>query len=236
MMHALIVDDEPYAREELEALLLETGEFDIVGSCGNVLEGLREIRKEMPEVLFLDIQMNNVGGFELLSMIDPDIMPRVVFVTAFDEYAVQAFEKDAIDYLVKPVRKNRLAKTVRKLKENLDKGKRPVYATPDIQKIPCVLIDRIKLISPAEVDCVRSDLAGVHVVCSKGEFFTELTLKVLEDKTDLFRCHKQFLVNLKGIDEIVFRESSLAEVRMKTGLMVPVGRRFLQKLKDALGI
>ncbi|MGA3093299.1 MAG: two-component system response regulator BtsR [Terriglobales bacterium] len=236
MMHALIVDDEPYAREELEALLLETGEFDIVGSCGNVLEGLREIRKEMPEVLFLDIQMNNVGGFELLSMIDPDIMPRVVFVTAFDEYAVQAFEKDAIDYLVKPVRKNRLAKTVRKLKENLDKGKRPVYATPDIQKIPCVLIDRIKLISPAEVDYVRSDASGVHVVCSKGEFFTELTLKVLEDKTDLFRCHKQFLVNLKGIDEIVFRESPFAEVKMKTGLMVPVGRRFLQRLKDRLGI
>ncbi|MGA3093615.1 MAG: two-component system response regulator BtsR [Terriglobales bacterium] len=236
MMRALIVDDEPYAREELEALLLETGEFVVVGSCANVLEALREVRKEMPEVLFLDIQMNNVSGFELLSMIDPEIMPRVVFVTAFDEYAVQAFERDALDYLVKPVRKNRLAKTVRKLKENLDKGKRPVYATPDIQKIPCVLIDRIKLISPAEVDCVRSDLAGVHVVCSKGEFFTELTLKVLEDKTDLFRCHKQFLVNLKGIDEIVFRESSLAEVRMKTGLMVPVGRRFLQKLKDALGI
>ncbi len=236
MMRALIVDDEPHAREELEALLLETGEFAVVGRSANVVEAIRELRKELPDVLFLDIQLNNMSGFELLSMIDSDIMPRVVFVTAFDEYAVRAFEEDAVDYLVKPVRKSRLANTVRKLKESLDKGKRPVYATPDIQKIPCVLIDRIKLISPAEVACVRSDLTGVHVVCPEGEVFTELTLKVLEDKTDLFRCHKQFLVNLSGIDEIVSRENALTHVRMKTGLTVPVGRRFLKKLKDRLGI
>ncbi len=235
MIRALIVDDESFACDELEALLLETGKFVVLSKCANVLDALREIRKALPQVLFLDIQMNPVSGFELLSMIDPEVMPRVVFVTAYDEYAVQAFEKDALDYLVKPVRKERLAKTIRKLQETLGNGSRPVYPTPNIQNIPCVLIDRIKLIPPAEVEYVHSDIAGVHVVCPKGEFFTELTLKVLEDKTDLFRCHKQFLVNLKGIDEIAIHDNH-AEVKMKTGCAVPVGRKFLYALKERLGI
>lgn len=233
MMRALIVDDELHAREELEALLLETGEFAVVGKCANVVEALREVRKQSPEVLFLDIQMPTVSGFELLSMIDQEIMPHVVFVTAYDEYAVKAFEKDALDYLVKPVERDRLAKTVRKLKELND---RPAYVTPEIRNIPCVMTNRIKLIGISEVDYVRSDLAGVYVVSAKGEFFTELTLKVLEEKTNLFRCHKQFLVSLEHVDEILLQENLLAEIKMKSGSRVPVSRRFLKKLKETLGI
>ena len=82
----------------------------MVGSCGNAMEALREVRKLTPEVMFLDIQMPAVSGFELLSMIDQEIMPSVVFVTAYDEFAVKAFEEEALDYLVKPVEKQRLAK------------------------------------------------------------------------------------------------------------------------------
>jgi len=236
MIRALIVDDEVHAREELKSLLQETGEFIVVGACANVLDALREIRREAPEVLFVDVQMPSVSGFELLSMIDPDIMPFIVFVTAYDEYAVKAFEEDALDYLVKPVEKHRLAKTVRKLKENLTRGDHPVYAAPEIRSIPCVMTNRIKLIGTSEVDCVRSDPAGVYVVCPKGEFFTELTLKVLEDKTNLVRCHKQYLVNLDRVDEIVLQENLLAEIKMKSGLAVPVSRRFLKKLKETLGL
>ncbi len=236
MIRALIVDDEVHAREELKSLLQETGEFAVVGACSNVLDALREIRQEAPEVLFLDVQMPSVSGFELLSMIDPDMMPSIVFVTAYDEYAVKAFEEDALDYLVKPVEKERLAKTVRKLKENLTRGDHPVYTAPEIRNIPCVMTNRIKLIGTSEVDFVRSDPAGVYVVCAKGEFFTELTLKVLEDKTNLVRCHKQYLVNLDRVDEIVLQENLLAEIKMKSGLAVPVSRRFLKKLKETLGI
>jgi two-component system LytT family response regulator len=236
MMRALIVDDELPAREELQALLQESGEFAVVGSCGNAMEALREVRKLTPEVMFLDIQMPAVSGFELLSMIDQEIMPSVVFVTAYDEFAVKAFEEEALDYLVKPVEKQRLAKTVRKLKEAETTGQHPVYATPAIQNIPCVMTNRIKLIGIAEVDYVRSDPAGVSVICPKGEFFTELTLRVLENKTNLVRCHKQFLVNLDHVDEILLQENLLARIKMKSGATVPVSRRFLKRLKERIGI
>lgn len=236
MMRALIVDDELHPREELQALLEETGEFVVVGSCGNAPEALREIRRLEPNVLFLDIQMPVVSGFELLSMIDEEIMPLVVFVTAYDDFAVKAFEENAFDYLLKPVQKERLAKTARKLKKNLVEGNRPVYAGPEIHNIPCVMTNRIKLIGTSEVDYVRSDMTGVYVVGPKGEFFTELTLRVLENKTKLVRCHKQFLINLDRIDEILLHDNLLAEIKTKSGSSVPVSRRFLKKLKEMLGI
>jgi two-component system LytT family response regulator len=235
MMRALIVDDELHAREELEALLQETGEFVVVGQCGNAIEALREIRQQKPEVLFLDIQMPTINGFELLSMIDQEILPATVFVTAFDEYAVKAFEENALDYLVKPVETDRLAKTIRKLKKNLGQGIRPVYASPEIRSIPCITTHRIKLIGIGEVEFVRSDLAGVYVVSPKGEFFTELTLAVLEQKTKLVRCHKQFLINIERIDEILLEDSNYPRIRTTSGATVPVSRRYFRRLKELLG-
>lgn len=236
MMRALIVDDEVHAREELEALLLETGEFQIAGKCANALEALKAIKRERPEVLFLDIQMPVVNGFELLSMIDEEIMPNVVFITAYDEYALKAFEESALDYVLKPIEKERLAKTVHRLKKTLGEGSRPDYARPEIRRIPCVIANRIKLISTAEVEFVRSDLAGVYVVCPGGEFYTELTLKVLETRAGFVRCHKQYLVNIDHVDEIVLQDNLLAQMQLKSGRCIPVSRRYLKKIKEELGL
>jgi len=97
MIRALIVDDEIHAREELEALLEETGSFSVVGKCANAIETLQAIKRDKPEVLFLDIQMPGISGLELLSMIDEEHMPVVVFVTAYDEYALRAFDENAVD-------------------------------------------------------------------------------------------------------------------------------------------
>lgn len=236
MMRALIVDDEVHAREELEALLLETGEFQIAGKCANALEALKAIKRERPEVLFLDIQMPVVNGFELLSMIDEEIMPNVVFITAYDEYALKAFEESALDYVLKPIEKERLAKTVHRLKKTLGEGSHPDYARPEIRRIPCVIANRIKLISAAEVEYVRSDLAGVYVVCPGGEFYTELTLKVLETRAGFVRCHKQYLVNIDHVDEIVLQDNLLAQMQLKSGRCIPVSRRYLKKIKEELGL
>ena len=231
MMRALIVDDEIHSRDELEALLLETGEFTILGKCSNALEALQAMKRERPDALFLDVQMPVINGFELLGMIDESLMPNVVFVTAYDEYALKAFEENTLDYLLKPVEKGRLAKTVRKLRRALNAGEKPVYSSQDIKKIPCVLSSRIKLISTAEVDYVRSNEAGVYVVCPTGEYFTDLTLKVLENKTNLVRCHKQYLVNIDRIDEIILHENMLAEIKTKSGRTIPVSRRHLKELR-----
>jgi len=236
MMRALIVDDEVHAREELQALLEETGEFHIVGNCANAFEALKAIKRVRPEVLFLDIQMPILSGFELVSMIDEEVMPIVIFVTAYDEYAVKAFEENALDYLLKPLEKQRLAKTVHKLKRMLGEGTRPAYEGPEIKRIPCVSSNRIKLIDISDVEYVRSDIAGVYVVCSYGEFYTELTLKVLEARTNLIRCHKQYLANIDRVDEIILHENLLADMQMKSGRSIPFSRRYLKKMKVQLGL
>ncbi len=236
MIRTIIVDDELHAREELAALLRELGGFEIVASCTNALEAIKVIHRERPALLFLDIQMPVLGGFELLSMIDEEVMPHVVFVTAYDEYALKAFEENALDYLLKPVEIERLAKTVEKIRRSISQGTQPAYETPEISRIPCLSAHRIKLIDPAEVEHVRSDLSGVHVVCAQGSFYTELTLKVLEARTGLLRCHKQYLVNVEQIDEIALLENGAGEIKTRLGNALPVSRRYLKLLKETLGI
>ena len=110
MIRTLIVDDEPYAREELAELLASDPDIEILGMAGNAIEALGLIQQLKPDVVFLDIQMPKLSGMELVAMLDP--LPRIVFVTAFDDYAIQAFEENAFDYLLKPVEPARLAKTL----------------------------------------------------------------------------------------------------------------------------
>jgi two-component system LytT family response regulator len=237
MLRAVVVDDELLAREELAALLEETGEVVLVGSCANAIQAIRTIKGTRPDVVFLDIQMPKLDGMKMLSMIDPEIMPSVIFVTATDDRAIEAFEENAVDYLLKPVQPERLARSLERLKRFLGEGQRPSYPSPAIDRIPCMGSQSIKLIDTAEVEFVRSSETGIHVVTSKGEFLTELTLTVLEAKAEqLVRCHKQYLVNVLQIDEIIRQDSASALLKTKSGKHVPVSRRFLVHLKSLLGI
>lgn len=235
-MRALIVDDEVHARDELEALLEEVGELQVVGKCANALEALQAIKREKPGVIFLDIQMPVIGGFELLSMMDEETMPRVVFVTAYDEYALKAFEENALDYLLKPVEKPRLAKTIQRLRKTTASADRPSLPLVEIKRIPCMSVNRIKLVPALEVEYARSDIAGVYIVTAQGELYTDLTLKVLEKRAAFVRCHKQFLVNMDQVDEIVLSENSAAMITTRSGRAVPVSRRYLRKMKEILGL
>jgi two-component system, LytTR family, response regulator len=235
-MRAIVVDDEVHARKALTGLLAGTGELEVVASCGNAVEALRAIKAEQPDVLFLDIQLPRVNGFQLLSMIDEALMPRVVFVTAFDEFAVKAFEESAVDYLLKPVQRDRLARTVEKLRRSAGQGTRPVYDSPPLERIPCTGPNSIRLVDVAEVEQVRCTDAGVYLITPKGEFLTDLTLQVLERKTDLERCHRQCLVNVRQIEEIRRPAPRSAVLRMRSGREVPVSRRYFVKLKQRLGL
>jgi len=155
----------------------------------------------------------------------------------YDEYALTAFDQDALGYLLKPVDPVRLARAIDRIKRFLGEGHRPSTVLPAIARIPCLAGQNIKLIDTAEVECVRSSEAGVHVVTARGEFLTELTLTVLEAKGDnLVRCHKQFLVNLAHIDEINRQDPTAAFIKTRSGRQVPVSRRFLAPLKERLGI
>jgi two-component system LytT family response regulator len=236
VIRALIVDDEPHARAELESLLDETGTFEVVGRCGDAVEAVRAIRRERPDVVFLDIQMPAISGFELLSMIDDEELPEIVFVTAHDEHALRAFEERAIDYLLKPVARERLAKTVDRLRRPHAAANAAALPRSPIRRIPCLAGKAIKLVDLADIELVRSSEAGVYVVTARGELFTELTLRVLEERAGLVRCHKQFLVHIDHVDEIRPLEDGAATIRTRSGKEAPVSRRFLAKLRERLEI
>ena len=236
MLTALIIDDEPLARDELRALIAVDEGIEIVGEAGNAIEAMSAIHRWHPDVIFLDIQMPKINGLELAAMLDPDSMPHIVFVTAFDEFAVRAFEEHAFDYLLKPVEASRLAKTL----ERLHKARLPqniAALTPELTQLPCHGHNRICLMPIAEVEYASSKLSGVYLVGQDGqERFTVLTLKTLEQRTPLLRCHRQYLINSQRIAEIQFAENGAAEIITRSGLSVPVSRRYLKALKDALGI
>lgn len=237
MLSALVIDDELFAREELMELLAETGEISVIGEASNAIEGLKKINQLKPDVVFLDIQMPQVTGIELLGMLDPDTMPKVVFVTAYDEFAIQAFEDNAFDYLLKPVDTQRLEKTVQRLlKTQPNNGQQIAAIAPQcLDQIPCIGLNRIVIIPTADVEFAYTDISGVHVQTHEQKATSQLTLKVLEEKTPLVRCHRQFLINVKAIKEIKLLENGLAEIVTTSDHPIPVSRRYLKTLKERLG-
>lgn len=233
---ALIIDDEPYAREELRYILEKTDELEIIAEGANAVDGVRLINELRPDVIFLDIDMPVLNGFEMLSMVDRSLMPYVIFVTAYDQYALKAFEEKALDYILKPVEPERLAKTLDRVIKTLSEGNKPVMEQPPLTRIPCSLKNTIKLIDMSDVESVSSDMTGVHVATSSGEYLTDLTLKVLETRTDLFRCHRQYLVNISRIDRININDNLSASISTRSGREIPVSRRFLKSLKETVGL
>lgn len=236
MMTALVVDDELHARRALEALLAGTGAFRLLPSCATAIEALHAIKAAAPDVVFLDVQMPQVNGFQLLAMLDPERVPAVVFVTAYDEFAVEAFERSAVDYLLKPVERERLAKTVERLRRSAGAAARPAWETPALERIPCTGQRGIRLVNVADVEHVRCGIAGVYVITASGEFLTEVTLQVLEAKTPLARCHRQHLVNIDRIEEILRPEPRAAVLRLTSGATIPVSRRYFPRLRERLGL
>jgi two-component system LytT family response regulator len=236
MLTALIIDDEAPSREELRALLEAEADIEVLGECSNAIEGLAAIHRLRPQVVFLDIQMPRLSGLEMASLIDPAAMPHIVFVTAFDEHALKAFEEHASDYLLKPIEPQRLAKTLNWLRT----GGRPsstlpaLTSTEQLRQIPCISRSKIYLLSLAEVEYVHTDIAGVQVVSAERNGVTELTLKTLQERTPLLRCHRQYLVNSDQIAEIELLDNGAAEILTRSGKRVPVSRRYLREMKDRL--
>ncbi|OBT07286.1 two-component system response regulator YehT [Vibrio sp. UCD-FRSSP16_10] len=239
MLRALVVDDELFAREELSELLEQTLHIEVIDQASNAIQALQKINTLKPDVVFLDIHMPQVSGIELLSMLDPDTMPAVVFVTAYDKYALQAFEDNAFDYLLKPIDPQRLNKTVCRLKKLFNKDKINVdYAaiTPNnLEQVPCCGHNRIMLIPVDSIEVAYSDFSGVNIQTSEHTTSSQLTLKVLEEKTPLIRCHRQYLVSPKAIREIRLLDQGLAEIITLNGHQAPVSRRYLKVLKEKLG-
>ncbi len=239
MLRVLIVDDEPLARENLRVLLQDESDIEILGECANAIEAIGAVHRLRPDILFLDIQMPRISGLEMVSMLDPEQRPWIVFLTAFDEYALQAFEEHAFDYLLKPIEAARLEKTLNRLRHSRQAQElsRLPGGEPPLKFIPCSGQNRIWLLPIDDVAYVSSRAGGVWVASKEGkEGATELTLRTLEERTSLLRSHRQYLVNMAHLQEIRLEENGLAELRLRNGQSVPVSRRYLKTLKEALGL
>ena len=237
MLTALIIDDETPSREELKALLATAHDIEIVGECSNAVEGISAIHRLHPDVIFLDIQMPRISGLEMIGMIEASALPRIVFVTAHDEHALKAFEEHAADYLLKPIDPQRLTRTLDWLRSGAHNPRRILAGTDNnLQQIPCLARNRILLIPLDEVDYIHTDISGIRVVGENREGVTDLTLKLLQERTPLMRCHRQYLVNPARINEIELMDNGAAEIVMRNGRRVPVSRRHLREIKDRLFI
>ena len=231
MIRTLIVDDEPHALDDLKGKIGEDNGFEIVATCANAFEAIREINRLTPDVVFLDIKMPKISGIEMLSMLDKETMPRIVFVTAFGEYAIEAFRENAIDFLLKPVDQERLDITLARLKQNHQPQPEVCHTlATDLKFIPCYRGSQYFLINHKEVvHLFSSPTTGVHLITADAEqeFHTNLGLKVFEDNSPLLRCHRQHMVNPDYIKLIERLDNGLGRIHLTGDHVVPVSRNYM---------
>ena len=238
-MKAFVVDDEPLAREELIERLRPHTDIEIIGEYANAIECLKALSQTRPDVLFLDIEMPQITGLEMANMLDKSNAPEIIFVTAYDEFALAAFEQNAVDYLLKPVEQERLNKSIERLRARLPSQQAnfgAILQDEPLKLIPCYLNNRVKLLRQQDIEYAYSDLSGVHIVTDEGTNHTQITLKVLEEKSPLIRCHRQYLVNTEAIKEIAIEDNGGATLFTHSGAQLPVSRRYFKAIKQHFGL
>lgn len=243
-MRVLIVDDEPPARDRLRQLLDDTGAHEIVGEAGNGREALEVAQRENPDVVLLDIRMPGMDGIETARHLNQgEAPPAVVFTTAYDEYAIEAFEANAIGYVLKPVRRERLEQALtqaaRLTREMLgDIGQQPGLSST--RKHLCArLHDELKLIPVTDVHYFVADQKYVSVVHSEGRDLIEDSLKSLENEFEdrFVRIHRGAVVAIEAIDALKKEEDGRTRVmlRVDTGDdELTVSRRHVANVKRRL--
>jgi two-component system LytT family response regulator len=244
MKKILIIDDEPLARLVVREYLEDYPDIEIVAECNDGFEGAKAIAAFKPDLIFLDIQMPKINGFEMLEIILEK--PAVIFTTAFDEYALKAFETNAFDYLLKPFTKERFAQAIEKWQskpidnENLEQFEQIVYKQPDEQR-RIVVKDgaEIRIIPTSEVEMIEAyddyvkihHLGKVHLKKKTMNYF-EQTL----DPKVFVRIHRSFLMNINELTRIESFEKNSYLAILKSGKRIPISRTAYGPLKESLGI
>ncbi|MBK0383327.1 response regulator [Pedobacter sp. SD-b] len=246
MIKILIIDDEPLARNIIVQYLLAYADMEIVAECGNGFEGLKAINEHQPQLIFLDIQMPKITGFEMLELLDE--MPAIIFTTAYDEFALKAFEANAIDYLLKPFDQERFNKAVDKFLANNQsqtdhqkiKIERVAQQTnTQNERIVVKSGNKIKIISIYDITHLASDDDYVNIYTSDGVFMKNQTLTFFEqnlNKKLFVRVHRSYMVKIDQITKLEPYEKEGYLIILKTGEKIPVSKTGYPKLKAVLGI
>jgi len=241
-MRALIIDDERLARKELHNLLKDYNEIEIVGDAINADDAYDKILKLNPELLFLDIQMPGKSGFDLLEMLDH--VPKVIFTTAYDEYALKAFEVNALDYLLKPIQPERLGESIGKLlKEQY--ALKPIQQDVRTRKLGSedqVFVkdgDRCWFVKLADVRLFESDGNYIKVYFEAFKPMIHKSLNALDERLDnrtFFRASRKHIINLKWVERIEPWFNGGLLVQLKGGDKIEVSRRQSSKFKEMMSL
>ncbi|MBN3524431.1 LytR/AlgR family response regulator transcription factor [Paenibacillus apiarius] len=247
MLKAFIVDDEPLARDELIYLLRRTKRVEVVGEAESMEEALTQIPAVRPHVVFLDIQLAEDSGLEIAQrLMELDVPPAVVFATAYDEYALKAFELNALDYILKPFDEARVQQTTEKLNKQLvmripPNLRLPVSrsSVPERQDRLAITVDeRIVVLHVDHIIYIGFEEGKTVIVTKERQYKVSESLTMLERKLrhpSITRVHRAYLVNVDRIVEIEPWFHSTCQLKLENGSMVPVSRTYMKELKLLLG-
>ena len=251
---ALIVDDEPLARKFIRRMLENHRAVEIVGECGNGKEAVAAISEKKPDLVFLDVQMPEMNGFTTLETLGAENLPQIVFVTAYEQYAVRAFEIHALDYLLKPFDQERFDKTMTRagekfadrrqlqterqqiaaLLENVSQEKKPPY----LERLVIKTGGRIIFLKTAEIDWIQADDKYVHLHAGGKSHLVRQTLGALESQLDpqkFIRIHRSAIVNVERIKELQPMFTGEHTVVLENGVKLTLSRTYKNKAFEILG-
>jgi two-component system LytT family response regulator len=246
-MNAVLIDDEPLARTIVREYLEKHPSIEVVAECNDGFEGFKAIQQHKPDLVFLDIQMPKINGFEMLELIASP--PPVIFATAFDEYAIKAFESHAVDYLLKPFSQERFDKAMDKFKGQSGMQHQVQATEKLLQEEPVLTSEykrvvvktggKIKISPVPTIEYVEAADDYVKIITAEGSFLKNKTMSFYErclPQHSFVRVHRSFIVNLQEITRIdpYEKESHLAILR--SGARLPVSKAGYAKLKEVLGL
>lgn len=245
MYKVLLIDDEPLARQLIGALLKNYTEFEIVGECSDGFEGFKAIQQHNPDLIFLDVQMPRLSGFEMLELLDEP--PSVIFTTAFDAFAMKAFEANAIDYLLKPVTRDRFEKAIQKWLQQAktESQSKPLAdmladAVPEGYQQRIVVKDNgvIRIIPATEIQYLEAADDYVKIVTADGTFLKKSTLGSMEaalDPQQFVKVHRSYIIPVSQLAKIEPYEKESHIARLQCGAKILVSKSGMAKLKTVLG-
>ena len=249
-IRALIVDDEPLARRRIKSLLVHDSSVEVIGECSDGYTAVNSISELTPDLVFLDVQMPAMDGFEVIKAIGPEQMPTVIFVTAYDQYALKAFEVNALDYLLKPFDRGRFQKTLERAK-TMVRGLRNGNVNNQLlsllgelrreQEIPDRFIiksgGRVVFLRVEEIDWIRTVGNYVRLQVGRDSHLMRETMTAMEAKLDpdrFMRIHRSTIVNLDRVKEVQPWAKGEYVVIMRDGTRLIMSRRYRERLNERL--
>ena len=233
-IRALVVDDEPLARSNLIVLLRRDPEIEFVRECGSGMEAIAEIRGSKPDLVFLDVQMPECDGFDVLEMLGGELPPAVVFVTAYDQYALRAFEAGALDYLLKPFDDARFDLALGRAKERIAREKSPL---PTLERFAVKSAGQVSFLKISEIDWIE---AADYYSCLHVGARTHLLRRSMAeldqelDQAVFCRIHRSTIVKLDRVRGMKLNESGEYDVLLEDGTKLRLSRRYRKQLQSRL--